>query len=127
MKSTQIKLESAANGLLMMSESDYPFTWFETPEDQLDEKLILQLAGKPEGSVIEKTNLDHLLRNMTNTSSGAVNQETAKKFSSLSSGIKEELTDVVVYRVGEIQIEVLIAGITKEGKVAGMRTQLIET
>ena len=127
MKSTQIKLESAADGLLMMSESDYPFTWFETPVDQLDEKLILQLAGKPEGSVIEKTDLDHLLRNMTSTSSGTVNQETAKKFSSLSSGIKEELTDVVVYRVGEVRIEVLIAGITKEGNVAGMRTQLIET
>jgi len=127
MKSTQVKLESAANGLLMMSESDYPFTWFETPVEQLDEQLILQLAEKPEGSAIEKTDLDHLLRNMTNISSGAVNQETAKKFSNLSSGIKEELTNVVVYRVGEIQIEVLITGITKEGKIAGMRTQLIET
>ena len=127
MKSTQVKLESAANGLLMMSESDYPFTWFETPVEQLDEQLILQLAEKPEGSAIEKTDLDHLLRNMTNISSGAVNQETANKFSNLSSGIKEELTNVVVYRVGEIQIEVLITGITKEGKIAGMRTQLIET
>jgi len=127
MKSTQVKLESAANGLLMMGESDYPFTWFETPVEQLDEQLILQLAEKPEGSAIEKTDLDHLLRNMTNISSGAVNQETANKFSNLSSGIKEELTNVVVYRVGEIQIEVLITGITKEGKIAGMRTQLIET
>lgn len=127
MKSTQIKLEGAASGLLMMSESDYPFTWFDTGEHELSEALLLKLADQPAGTPVEKTDIDHLLRNMTNLSSGAVNEETAKKFIHLQQLLKAELTDLTVYRVGEVQIEVLITGLTQEGKIAGMRTKLIET
>jgi hypothetical protein len=32
-----------------------------------------------------------------------------------------------VYRIGEIRIDVLIIGLTADGKVAGMRTVLTET
>ena len=127
MESIQTKLENAASGLLMMSESDYPFTYFTTEATVIDESLLLGLAGKAEGTLVEKTSIDHLLRNMANTSSGSVNQETARKFVSLSDTLKLELSGLAVYRVGEVQVDVFIVGQTSEGAVAGMRTKLIET
>lgn len=127
MQKTQMKLEHAAGGLLMMSESDYPFTYFTAEAGRIDEDLILGLAQKPAGTLIEKVTVDHLLRNMANPLSGSVDRKTAEKFMNLSEVLKQELTDLVVYRVGEIQIEVFITGLTAEGKVAGMRTILIET
>lgn len=127
MQNTQLNLEHAAKGLLMMSESDYPFTYFDTEEKEVDENLILKLTQKPAGTLIEKTDIDFLLRNLTTTASGSVNQATADKFTNLASQLKKELTEVVVYRVGEVEIEVLIIGKQTDGYVAGMRTKLIET
>lgn len=127
MQKTQMKLEHAAAGLLMMSESDHPFTYFNAEADHIDESLVLSLAGKPAGTFIEKITIDHLLRNMANPLSGSVDSQTAQKFINLSDSLKQELTDLSVYRVGEIRIEVLIIGLTAEGKAAGMRTVLIET
>lgn len=127
MQNTQLKLENAAKGLLMMSESDYPFTYFTADARAIDDQLLLSLAEQPAGSLIEKTDIDKLLRNMTSTDSGSVNQATAQQFTNLSNQLKEELTELAVYRIGEIAIEVLIIGFTKEGTIAGMRTKLIET
>jgi hypothetical protein len=127
MQRTQMKLENAASGLLMMSESDYPFTYFSTEATGIDDGLVLGLAGKPAGTRIEKIEIGYLLRNMADPSSGSVNQETARKFINLSDVLKQELSDLAVYRIGEIRIEVLIIGLTREGKVAGMHTTLIET
>lgn len=127
MGNTQLKLENAAKGLLMMSESDYPFTYFTTEASAIDDQLLLSLAEQPAGAPIEKTDIDKLLRNMTSTASGSVNQRTAEQFTNLSNQLKEELTELAVYRIGEISIEVLIIGFTKEGTIAGMRTKLIET
>lgn len=123
----QLKLENAAKGLLMMSESDYPFTYFSTTNKTVDENLILSLTGKPAGTLIEKTDLDYLLRNMTTTASGSVDQHTADRFFILSDQLKKELKGIAVYRVGEVEIEVLIIGENSEGVIAGMRTKLIET
>lgn len=127
MQKTQMDLEHAAGGLLMMSESDHPFAYFTAEADHIDESLVLRLAGKPAGTLIEKITVDHLLRNMINPLSGSVDRETAQKFVNLSDVLKRELADLAVYRVGEIRIEVLIIGLTAGGKVAGMRTVLIET
>ena len=127
MSTTQNKLESAASGLLMMSESDEPFTYFTSPATTVNEQLALSLTGKPAGTVVEIATLDHLLRNMTNTASGSVSPATAQKFVKLATTLKQELTGLTVYRVGEVQVDVLIIGKAADGTIAGMRTRLIET
>lgn len=123
----QNKLENAADGLLMMSESDYPFEYIHTNEHQLSDNLALGLAGLPEGTPVGQTTIEHLLRNMTSTASGSVNAATAQRFQQLMATLKQELTNITVYRVGDVQVHVLILGLTAEGTVAGMRTLLIET
>jgi hypothetical protein len=123
----QNKLENAASGLLMMSESDYPFEYIHTSERQLSDDLALQLAGMPQGTPVGQTTIEHLLRNMTSTASGSVNAATAQRFQTLMTTLRQELTGLTVYRVGDVQVHVFILGLTADGTVAGMRTLLIET
>lgn len=124
---TQNKLEIAANGLLMMSESDYPFDFIQTNESRLSDELALQLADKPTGTLVEQVTIEHLFRNLANPETHSVNAETVKRFQNLMNTLKQELHDITVYRVGEIQVHVLILGYTADGTIAGMRTLLIET
>jgi hypothetical protein len=125
--SVQTNLEEAASGLLMMSESDNPFTFFNTDEAVIDENLVLKLADKPPGTLVEKSSVDYLLRNVTNPASGSVDAQTAERFRNLAAQLNRELSHIEVYRVGEVQVDVFIIGQTAEGKVSGMRTLLIET
>ncbi|QJD96194.1 sugar-non-specific nuclease inhibitor NuiA-like protein [Mucilaginibacter robiniae] len=125
--SIQSNLEQAANGLQMMSESDYPFTYVCTEAKVIDNDLVLKIAAKPQGTPIEQTTIEHLLRNMTDASSGSVSPQVANQFQNLAATLKSELSNLTVYRVGEVQVDVFILGLTKEGNVAGMRTKLIET
>jgi hypothetical protein len=125
--STQSNLEQAASGLLMMSESDYPFEYFATDDAEINETVLLKLADKPQGTLIEKTTLDHLFRNMADPNSPSVKAEISARFREFIESLKNELTDITVYRVGEIQVQVFIIGINTHGTVSGMRTLLIET
>ena len=125
--SIQNKLENAASGLLMMSESDYPFEYLNTNERQLNDALALKLAQKPEGTLVEQTTIEHLLRNLIDPTSGSVNLATAQRFQQLMATLKQELSNLTVYRVGDVQVEVFILGLTTDGTVGGMRTMLIET
>jgi hypothetical protein len=125
--STQSNLEQAASGLLMMSESDYPFEYFATDDTKVDESLLLKLADKPQGTLIEKTTVEHLFRNMADPNSPSVKPETSARFREFIESLKNELTEIEVYRVGEIQVQVFIIGINIHGTVSGMRTLLIET
>jgi hypothetical protein len=125
--STQSNLEQAASGLLMMSESDYPFEYFATDDIQINEELLLKLAGKPQGTLVEKTTVEQLFRNMADPNSPSVKPETSARFREFMESLKNELTDITVYRVGEVQVHVFIIGINIQGTVSGMRTLLIET
>jgi len=123
----QNKLENAAGGLLMMSESDYPFEYVNTNERELNTQLALKLAQKPEGTPVEQTTIELLLRNMIDPTSGSVNLATAQRFQQLMAALKQNFSNLTVFRVGEVQIQVFILGVTADGTVGGMRTMLIET
>ncbi|MGI4022429.1 MAG: nuclease A inhibitor family protein [Janthinobacterium lividum] len=125
--SIKSNLENAANGLQMMSESEYPFEYFSTESTSTDEALVLKLTSKPEGTLVSTTTLDNLLRNMTDAAQGAVSPQQAGQYKQMAAVLKDTLHGLTVYRVGEVQVDVLIIGLTEEGTAAGMRTKLIET
>jgi hypothetical protein len=127
MQTTQSKLQTAAEGLWMMSESDYPFDFITTNASVINDELALKLADKPVGTTVEVITLDYLLRNLTDASVGSVPIEDALKFQNLANTLKNELENISVYRVGKVQVDVFILGTTAEGVIAGMRTKLIET
>ncbi len=54
-------------------------------------------------------------------------RETAKRFQNLVSILKQNLSQLQVYRVGSVEIDVYIIGVTDGGGVAGLSTKLVET
>lgn len=125
--SIQSSLELSATGLLMMSESEYPFEYVGSDDTALSPALALKIAGKPEGTSLTTTTVDYLLRNLTDPAIGAVSPAQTRQYQQLALTLKDSLQQLTVYRVGEVQVDILILGLTAEGKVAGLRTKLIET
>jgi hypothetical protein len=54
-------------------------------------------------------------------------RETVKLFQNLVSVLKQNLSQLQVYRVGNIEIDVYIVGVTDGGGLAGLSTKLVET
>lgn len=128
MESTQAKLELASRGLMMMSESDYPFEYFSLAESEHNENSIFKASGKQHGPV-ETISLEYLFRNMMKVypDSSEEEEESAERFQNLMNALITELKAVKVYRIGIMKVDVYIAGVSKQGIVEGLRTKLIET
>ncbi len=125
--SLQSNLENAASGLVMMSESEFPFDYVSTDDTSLTPVVALKITGQPEDTPVETTTVDYLLRNLTDPTVGMATPDQAKQYQELVLTLKDSLQQLTVYRVGIVQIDTLIIGLTAEGKVAGLRTKLIET
>lgn len=54
-------------------------------------------------------------------------RETVKRFQNLVSILKQNLSQLQVYRVGSIDIDAYIIGVTAGGGLAGLSTKLVET
>lgn len=123
-------IQQASQGLLMMSESDYPFQtfhWIDAPASI--ENKLLQETGHDANTLIETTTLDHFFRNMTSAGdrADARQQETAARFTLLKNTLLQKLSGIVVYRIGTIQVDAFILGKLADGSYAGLRTRLVET
>src|SRR3954447_4752908 len=110
-KSTVVDtLKKAAKGLKYTSETEAklePFAW----EDggKLTDAHLLELAGEEEGAAVEQESLDDFLH--------AVPPEDAEKFDALAKVLKDQLSGVKVYKVGdEAEKQVYIVGKSSDGK-----------
>ncbi|WP_375511191.1 nuclease A inhibitor family protein [uncultured Nostoc sp.] len=123
------KLKEASTGLLMMSESDYPFevVQWEGAAPATQEK-ILQLTGSQDLPV-EIVDLDYLFRNCAFEQEwhNELQKKDVKRFQTLVQTLKDNLSDIRVYRVGQINIDAYIIGQTKDGDLTGVVTKLVET
>jgi hypothetical protein len=124
------RIQDAADGLLFMSESDHPLqvVQLDQPSASLEE-VLLRFSEKEPGNPIEKQDLDYFFRNATRIDPMAtpMQQETTRRFLHLVKVLKEELSDIHVYRIGEVEIDAFIIGRLRDGVYAGLRTKLIET
>ena len=121
-------LTQASQGLLMPSESEYPFEVFVWEDVELTPQKILELTNYPPATFIEQVELDYFFRNVATEKDwhDEIQRENVTKFQNLVQVIKGNLAEIRVYRMGTIQINVYIVGKTKDG-VAGLATKVIET
>jgi histidine triad (HIT) family protein len=114
-------LKKASKGLLFPSESDAPlkpFLWDDG--GKLTKDRLRKLAGAEESETVEESSLDDLLR--------TVSSEDRAKFDKLASAVKQQLSGVKVYKVGdEPEKAVYVVGTTSDGKWAGLKTSVVET
>lgn len=125
------ELRQATEGLLFMSESDYPFQvieWDKQVEITPEYLRSQTTAARPDTPVTSQS-VDDFFRSATSEpqwKKGA-ELEIARKYKALVRLLKESLSDLVVYRVGEINITVYIVGKSQAGTWIGLTTQVVET
>lgn len=122
-------LLKASEGLLYPSESDYPFTYFSFPSVS---KLptpqgFLQLTGLS-GQSVTQIDFERLFDRLARIDPGMDQMQiiAARRYRLLQKTFKSTYKQLTVYRVGEIQIQVYIAGINNCG-LTGLQTVSIET
>lgn len=121
-------LTQASQGLLMPSESEYPFEVFVWENVELTPQKILELTNYPPGTFIEQVELDYFFRNVATEKDwhDNIQKENVAKFQNLVQVVKDNLAELRVYRIGTIEVNVYIVGKTNDG-VAGLATKVIET
>jgi|SRR6476469_90995 len=125
------QLKLACDGLLCMSESDYPFEVFlwESLKAPLTKEKILQQTGHPQNTPIEVVKIDFFFRAATTEQDWYGEEElaTLKKYQDLVKILKQNLSNLEVYRIGEIEIDVYIVGQDSTGDLVGISTKVVET
>ena len=115
-------LGQASKGLLWPSETDAPlepFLW-KGAGDKLSPERVRELAGAEEGAPVEVLSLEDLLE--------TIPSEDLPKFQKLAETIRQHLSDVRAYKVGDAaERDVTIVGKTQNGKLAGLETSVVET
>jgi hypothetical protein len=126
------QLQQACDGLLFISEPDYPFEvffWEASGSLVIIPERILQKTGHSVDTPIEVVDIDSFFAVATTEQEwhNQEERETLKKFHNLVETLKSYLTDIKVYRLGERSIDVYIVGKTSTGDLAGLSTKVVET
>lgn len=125
-------LQKSSEGLLMTSESDHPFEvllWKGEAQEPLTVEKLLRLTDHSQSSSVETIELDYFFRNSAQARDWHdENQKLmVERFQTLIETLKANLSEIQVYRVGTINVDVYIVGKTTSGDLAGLATKLIET
>lgn len=126
------RLESAADGLLFISETESPFEYEELPHGAsvaLTPDSVREALGEPEATPVEETSLDRFLSGHIERADpeDPVAQENVGRFQALKEALTDSLSDVKVFRVGEVQVRYHVLGRTPDGRVAGLAASALET
>jgi hypothetical protein len=129
-EATLAALVAASHGLLVPSESDYPFEPFRWQSDTpLSPETLVASLHLPPATLVETRTLEAFFAPLTRITEGMDSRERARarRFAALQTTIAANLANPVVYRVGSRSTAVFIVGEARDGSVVGLRTTVIET
>src|SRR5262249_38334616 len=121
------RFDQLAEGLLFMSETDTPLTYFELSPEKSQHwppstaAQFLQLIGAASATPVEKLAPEKFFRDLL-----AGNEDREDQVSALQKAMTGELRNLEGFRVGEIQINIFVLGTDDSGKVVGLRTLSVE-
>ncbi len=115
--------------LVWLSESDYPFEviGWEQGSEMNPAALFTELVDRE--ITIETITLADFFASALTVEDWYEAEELAQvdRYRKLLQTIESTLTEVQVFRVGEIEISVYIVGKTPDGDLVGLKTHLVET
>ncbi|OJJ14042.1 hypothetical protein BKI52_44460 [marine bacterium AO1-C] len=123
-------LDRACDGLLFMSESDYPFeSFYWDHKGELSPEKVIELAHEMEDARVKELTLETFFKNAVAEESWYDTDEvrTARRFQNLVDTLKRNLEEIKVYRVGFAEAEVYIVGKPEFGGYAGVSTHVVQT
>jgi hypothetical protein len=122
--------QQAVKGLLVISESDYPIEVALWQGQPLTIDRLLQSLNQPDAAPVATVELEAFLghRSQVQEWHGNAERSTVQQFQALVKLIQDQLTEVQVYRVGEIAVDVYIVGRVKNADDwIVLSTRVIET
>lgn len=116
-------LSEAVDGLLYMSESDYPFSVFlwQIPEP-LTLQAVLAQAKMKQSTPASMIAWEQFIEPLLNPA-----QKTAERYQRVKALLTEHLEALQVFRLGEVEVNIYIVGRTGSGAQVGLSTKSIET
>lgn len=125
------ELEQLTAGLLFMSETDQPFQVIDQgPQPEVTAEQLRQLtAGAGPSTPVTTQSVAAFFRSAMaepEWKQGAA-LETARRYQTLVRWLQANLTELQVYRVGEIDVTIYILGTSPEGRLLGLSTKVVET
>lgn len=126
----QTVLEQAADGMLYMSESDYPLTYVGWDGQGAPTAATLAtLLGVSADTLVEEQSWSETMNSLGEAydPTDPYIVEYARRFRDLRAVMEANLTDLTVIRVGEISIDVYFVGKSACGDLVGLKTTSIET
>ncbi|MDX6270123.1 MAG: hypothetical protein QOD28_1346 [Acidobacteriota bacterium] len=123
-------LTEATRGLLYMSESDYPIEVIRWDgSEQLSPEYVRKVAGVDSSVRVEETTLDEFFRVPAGEQEwkNEAQLAEARKYQRLRQLLEDNLTGIRVYRVGDINVLILVVGVSTEGNWLGVSTRVVET
>ena len=129
-KSLADRIKKTIRGLYYTSETDAEITPFvgEKAEDVTAAVLLMQ-AKLPPDSPVEERDFNEFFSYLTGIQDwfGDEERKTARKFSDLRDLLQKELTDLKVFKVGKIELDVYVVGLDTQSVLTGIQTKAVET
>ncbi len=124
------QIKNAAAGLWYISETDaeiFPFTG--SKSDAVTKENLLRQIGKPSDAPVEERDFNQMFERFITIQDwfGDEEKATAEKFAALKNVLEKNLTDLKVFKVGRIELDIYFVGLDKEGNLAGFQTKAVET
>jgi hypothetical protein len=125
-------LKQASDGLLFMSETEYPFEvflWEGGEQKDITPEFVIQKIGLPLDTPVGVVAIDSFFEVAIAEQDWHSSEDkmTVRKYQNLVKMLKENLSDIKVMRFGSINIDVYIIGKTSNDHLAGLSTKVVET
>jgi hypothetical protein len=127
MSMTKEQFDQLSKGLLYMSETDAPLTYYELVQEKSQQwptstaSQFLQLIGEDPAAPVEKLAPEKFFRDLR-----PGNEDREDQVAALRKAMTEELKNLEGFRVGQIQIKIFVLGKGDSG-VCGLQTLSVET
>jgi len=124
------EIKNAAAGLWYISETDAEILPFKgSKADSVTKEHLLDQIGKPSDAPVEERDFAELFARLTGIKDWFGDQEKAAagKFGVLKNLLEVNLTDLKVFKVGRIQLDVYVVGLDADGNLTGIQTKAVET
>jgi hypothetical protein len=122
--------QKATEGLLFMSESDYPWDvlYWRLPGGRPTATRVATLGGE-DATWVEERSIDAFFDGAATPQEwhSAEDLETVRRYQDLVALIKSKLRNIHVFRFGRIQLHSYVVGVTSAGNWVALRTTQIET
>lgn len=122
--------EELVKKLIYISETDAPIEVINLGKASgVSTAEVLRATGNGPKSIVETVEVTKFFDRLTTPRSwfGPKEIEMAKDFALLKHRLEKELTDIGVFRIGKIEIDIYVIGLDREGNLAGIKTRAIET